>query len=291
VAAGGTLGILIPPSVIMVLYGVLTETSPLALFVAGFIPGLIAIVLYMAAIEVAVRLRPDIAPPGTRMPWGERVRVLIGAWRAIFVIVAVAVGLYGGVFTVLEAASVGAALTFAFALASGRLTREVFAASLIETAANTCLIFVIVIGANVFGRFLAFTRAPMALVQWIEGTGMGPELIIVALLIMYIILGSIFDTVAALVITLPFVFPLVVGSLGFDPVWWGIVMVMVMEIGMVTPPIGINVFVIHGVMRDIPLGTIFRGLGPYLAADFARLALVTAVPWLALVMPRALGYM
>ena len=291
VAAGGTLGILIPPSVIMVLYGVLTENSPLALFAAGLVPGIVAVVFYLVAIEAAVRLRPDIAPAAERMPWAERRAVVLGAWRAIVVILGVSVGIYGGVFTVLEAASVGAALTFVFALASGNLTRETFSASLIETAGNTCLIFVIIIGANVFGRFLAFTRAPDVIVTWIELSGLAPWAIIVALLVLYIILGSIFDTVAAMVITLPFVYPLVVGSLGLDPIWWGVVMVMVMEIGMVTPPIGINVFVIHGVTKSISLSRIYRGILPYLFADFARLALVVAVPSLAIALPTMLGYM
>ena len=291
VAAGGTLGILIPPSVIMVLYGVLTENSALALFAAGLFPGIIAVVFYMVAIEIAVRRRAGLAPPGERLPWSERWRIVAKGWRAILVIVAVAVGLYGGVFTVLEAASVGAALTFLFAFTSGKLGWRAFSKSLIETAANTCLIFTIIIGANVFGRFLAFTRAPDVIVTAIEAAQLSPFLIIVLLLALYIVLGSIFDTVAAMVITLPFVYPLVVGSLGFDPIWWGIVMVMVMEIGMVTPPIGLNVFVLHGVAKHIPLTSIYRGIAPFLVADFARLALVAAVPAISLTLPRALGYM
>ena len=291
VAAGGTLGILIPPSVIMVLYAVLTENSALALFAAGFVPGVVAVLLYLAAIEVTAWLRPAHAPAAGRMPWGERWRVVASAWRAFVVILGVAVGLYGGVFTVLEAASVGAALTFLFALTSGALTPRRFVAGLIETAGNTCLIFVIIIGANVFGRFLAFTRAPDAVVSAIEAAGFAPWAVLVLLLAMYVVLGSIFDTVAAMVITLPFVYPLVVGSMGFDPIWWGVVMVTVMEIGMITPPIGLNVFVIHGVTPGISLGRIYAGIVPYLAADVARLALVTAVPGVAIALPRALGYM
>lgn len=291
VAAGGTLGILIPPSVILVLYGVLTENSALALFAAGLLPGIIAVIFYMVAIEIALRCRAGLAPPGERLSWSERWRIVAQGWRAILVIVAVAVGLYGGVFTVLEAASVGAALTFLFALTSGKLSWVLFSKSLIETAANTCLIFTIIIGANVFGRFLAFTRAPDVIVTTIEAAQLSPLMIIVLLLAVYIVLGSIFDTVAAMVITLPFVYPLVVGSLGFDPIWWGIVMVMVMEIGMVTPPIGLNVFVLHGVAKHIPLTSIYRGIAPFLIADFARLALVAAVPAISLTLPRALGYM
>ncbi|ABD56687.1 TRAP transporter large permease [Jannaschia sp. CCS1] len=291
VAAGGTLGILIPPSVIMVLYAVLTENSPLALFVAGLVPGLIAVVLYLIAIEWTARRNPKLAPEAEWMPWPERWKVVASGWRAIVVIIGVSVGIYGGIFTVLEAASVGAALTFIFALFSGNLTWKAFAECLKETAGNTCLIFVIVIGANVLGRFLAFTRAPDLIVSGIEAFGWPPLAILLVLMVFYIILGSIFDTVAAMVITLPFTYPLVVGTLGMDPIWWGIVMVMVMEIGMITPPIGINVFVIHGVTRDIPLSRIYSGIVPYLVADFIRLALVVAMPVLAIGLPTLLGYM
>lgn len=291
VAAGGTLGILIPPSVIMVLYAVLTENSPLALFVAGLVPGVIAVVLYLIAIEITARRNPSLAPEAERMPWSERWQVVRSGWRAILVIIGVSVGIYGGIFTVLEAASVGAALTFIFAIFSGNLTRSVFAECLKETAGNTCMIFVIIIGANVLGRFLAFTRAPDIIVNSIESVGFAPWIILLILLIFYIILGSIFDTVAAMVITLPFTYPLVVGSLGMDPIWWGIVMVMVMEIGMITPPIGINVFVIHGVAKNIPLSRIYAGIVPYLLADIVRLGLVVAMPVLAIGLPKLLGYM
>lgn len=290
IAAGGTLGILIPPSVIMVLYAVLTENSPLALFAAGLVPGIIAVVFYIVAIELTVRRKPLIAPPGERLTWPERWQIFRAAWRAIVVILAIAVGLYGGVFTVLEAASVGAALTFLFALFSGALDRRTFATSLVETAANTCMIFVIIIGANVLGRFLAFTRAPDMIVDAIAMAVPEPWVIILLLILLYLVLGSIFDTVAAMVITLPFVYPLVVTELGFDPIWWGIVMVMVMEIGMVTPPIGINVFVIHGTAKDIPLSRIYAGIVPFFFADIARLALIVLLPGLALALPRALGY-
>ncbi len=291
VAAGGTLGILIPPSVIMVLYGVLTENSPLALFAAGLVPGILSVIFYLVVIEVVVRRDPAKGPAGPSLAWAERGRIIARCWRSILVVAAVSFGIYGGVFTVLEAAAVGAALTFGFALASGNLTRRVFADSLLETAGNTCLIFVIVIGANIFGRFLAFTRAPDVIVNWVEAASLEPWMILGLLLVMYIILGSIFDTVAAMVITLPFVYPLVVGSLGMDPIWWGIVMVMVMEVGMITPPIGINVFVLHAVAGNLTLMQIYRGITPFLVADVARLLLVTAVPGLALFLPKLLGYM
>lgn len=290
VASGGTLGILIPPSVIMVLYAVLTENSPLTLFAAGLVPGLIAIALYFVAIEIYVRIWPESGPAANRLTWPERGRAVAQSWRAILIIAAVSVGIYSGVFTVIEAASVGASLTLIFAVLSGRMTRKIFVDNLLETAGNTCLIFVIIIGANIFRSFMGYTRAPEALVDWIQTIGFEPFAIILVLLVMYIILGSIFDTVAAMVITLPFVYPLVVDTMGYNAIWWGIMMVMVMEVGMITPPIGINVFVLHAVAKNLTLTQIYRGISPFLIADIIRLVLVAAIPALALALPAWLGY-
>ena len=290
VASGGTLGILIPPSVIMVLYAVLTENSPLTLFAAGLVPGLIAIALYFVAIEIYVRIWPESGPAADRLSWAERGRAVAQSWRAIVIIAAVSVGIYSGIFTVIEAASVGAGLTLIFAVLSGRMTRRIFFDNLLETAGNTCLIFVIIIGAKIFRTFMGYTRAPEALIDWIEMIGLEPFAIILVLLLMYIILGSIFDTVAAMVITLPFVYPLVVDTLGYNAIWWGIMMVMVMEVGMITPPIGINVFVLHAVAKNLTLTQIYRGISPFLIADFIRLFLVAAIPALALALPAWLGY-
>jgi tripartite ATP-independent transporter DctM subunit len=290
IASGGTLGILIPPSVLMVLYAVLTENSPLTLFAAGLLPGLIAIVFYFLAVEIYVRINPTAGPAGDRLTWRERGIIVLQSWRAITIITAVAVGIYSGVFTVTEAASVGASLTLIFAVFSGQMTWRIFIDNLLETAGNTCLIFVIIIGANIFRSFMAYTRAPEVLVDWIAVVGFEPFAIILLLMVMYIILGSIFDTVAAMVITLPFVYPLVVDTLGYNAIWWGIMMVMVMEVGMITPPIGINVFVLHGVAKSLSLTQIYRGIAPFLVADFARLLLIAAFPILALWLPELFGY-
>jgi tripartite ATP-independent transporter DctM subunit len=215
---------------------------------------------------------------------------VVQSWRAIVIIAAVSVGIYSGIFTVIEAASVGASLTLIFAVFSGQMTRKIFFDNLLETAGNTCLIFVIIIGANIFRSFMGYTRAPEAIVDWIQVIGLEPFAIILVLLVMYIILGSIFDTVAAMVITLPFVYPLVVETMGYNAIWWGIMMVMVMEVGMITPPIGINVFVLHAVARNLTLTQIYRGISPFLIADFIRLFLVAAIPALALALPAWLGY-
>ncbi len=288
IASGGTLGILIPPSVIMVLYGVLTEQFIVALFAAALLPGLLAIILYIAAVEVFVRLRPDAGPPGPRLSWRERLDYLLTSWRVVVLAVAVSGGIYTGIFTVSEAAAVGASLALIMALVSGRMTHALFVESLMETAGNTCLIFVILIGASIFSYFVSLSGAPSAIIDLIRDSGLTPLAIIFVLMLVYVVLGSVFDTVAAMVITLPFVFPLIL-DLGYDPIWWGIMMVMVMEVGMITPPIGLNVFVMRGAADNISLKQIYSGIVPFLAADLVRLAVLAIFPPLALFLPRFLG--
>ena len=288
IAAGGTLGMLIPPSVIMVLYAVLTEQFVIALFIAAIVPGLIAVALHFVAIFIYVRVNPEAGPAGEPMPWPERWAVIRQSWGVITLAIVVSGGIYGGIFTVVEAAAVGAVMAFLFTVLRGRLTREVLWQVLSESAANTGLIYLIIIGAHIFTYFVTLSHLPNELVAAIKGTGLHPLVVMFLLHLMYLILGSIFDTVAAMVITLPFVFPLIVG-LGFDPIWFGVINVMVIEIGMITPPIGINVFVLHGIARDIPLPTIFRGIVPFLAADLTRLAILTFFPGLALWLPTIMG--
>ncbi len=291
IASGGTLGILIPPSVIMVLYGVLTEQFVIALFSAAIIPGLIAVALYIVAIEIQVHLIPDAGPAGERLTWPERLAVFRDSWRILLVATAVSGGIYSGVFTVTEAASVGASLALIMALLAGQLTWESFVDCLLEAAGSTCMIFVILIGASIFSYFISLSGAPDALIEFIRSLGLAPLLVIVLLMIMYVVLGSVFDTVAAMVITLPFVLPLVT-EIGFDPIWWGVMMVMVMEVGMITPPIGINVFVLKGAADEtLNLATIYRGVAPFVAVDLVRLAVIAIFPQLALWLPGILGWL
>ncbi|KPQ20403.1 MAG: TRAP transporter, DctM subunit [Rhodobacteraceae bacterium HLUCCA24] len=290
IASGGTLGMIIPPSVVMILYAILTENSIIALFLAAVIPGLLAVVFYFVAIAIAVRLNPEAAPRGDRADWRERRRVARLNWAVLLLAVIVSGGIYSGVFTVSEAAAVGASVALLLALLRGRLNRWNFLSSLGETASNTGLIFVIIIGASVFSYFATLSGLPAATVAWIEGMELPPLMVIGLLMVFYLILGSIFDTIAAMVLTLPFVYPLVTG-LGYDPIWWGVVNVVVIELGMITPPIGINVFVLHGMARDLPLSTIFRGVVPFLLADVARLVLLILFPALSLWLPGALGWL
>lgn len=289
VAAGGTLGMLIPPSVIMVIYAFLAEQFVITLFIAALIPGLIAVTLHFVAIAIYVRVWPEAGPAGDKMAWAARFRVLTQSWAVLLLMVAVIGGIYGGVFTVTEAASLGVGLAFIFTVARGRLTPETLLQVVRETASNSAMIYVIISGASIFTYFITATKMPGELVTAITAMELHPLMVIMVLMVVYLILGSIFDTIAAMVITMPFVFPLVV-SMGYSPIWWGVVLVMVIEIGMITPPIGLNVFVIFGVAKNIPLGTIFRGILPFLYADLVRLMIIILLPGLTLWLPDLLGY-
>ena len=290
IAAGGTLGILIPPSNLMLLYAVLTEQFVVALFTAALIPGLICIAIYFTTIAIVVRLRPDAGPAGPKMPWPERLQVVCNSWGVLLLAFVVSGGIYGGVFTVLEAAAVGCIISLLFLWARGRFSVEVVRGVLTQTAATTGLIYIIIIGATIFTFLMTLSQLPTMLVSMIQDAGLEPWMVIFLLIVMYIILGSIFETVAAMIITLPVVFPLVIG-LGFDPIWWGVINIMVIEIGQITPPIGIIPFVLHGMRPDIPLKTIFAGIGPFFVADLTRLAIVALFPALSLWLPGLLGMM
>ncbi len=290
IAAGGTLGMIIPPSVLMILYGILTENSIIALFLAGIVPGLLAVITYFAAIRITTLIAPGAAPIGPRAGWTERFGTIKESWAVIALAFSVSGGIYSGIFTVTEAASVGAVMAFFIALLRRRLDWSSLLGCFGETAANTGLIFVIIIGASIFSYFATLSGLPAAIVAGIESLDLPPYLVIILLQIMYLLLGSIFDTVAAMVLTLPFVYPLII-SMGFDPIWWGVINIVVMEIGMITPPIGINVFVLHGVAKTVPLKTIFKGIIPFFLADIVRLMLLTFLPVISLWLPGAMGWL
>lgn len=289
IASGGTLGMIIPPSVVMILYAILTENSIITLFLAAIIPGILAVVFYFVAVAIVVRLRPEAAPVGERSDWPERKRVTRQNWAVLLLAVAVSGGIYSGIFTVTEAASVGATLALFLAIFRKRLTVRKFLECLGDTASNTGLIFVIIIGASVFSYFATLSGLPAAAVSWIESLGLPSIMVIFCLLVFYLILGSIFDTIASMVLTLPFVYPLIV-NMGYDPIWWGVVNVVVIELGMITPPIGINVFVLHAMADDLPLSKIFRGVIPFVFADLARLILLVLIPGISLWLPHSLGW-
>ena len=290
IASGGTLGMIIPPSVVMILYAILTENSIITLFLAAIIPGILAVVFYFTAISIVFRLYPNLGPIGERLSWRVRRREARNSWAVILLAFSVSGGIYSGVFTVTEAASVGASMALIISITRRRLKMKSFLASLGDTASNTGLIFVIIIGASVFSYFATLSGLPEATVAWIEALGLPPLGVIALLMVFFLILGSIFDTIAAMVLTLPFVYPLIIG-LGYDPIWWGVINIVVIELGMITPPIGINVFVLHGMARDLPLKTIFRGVTPFLLADLARLIALILFPSLSLWLPETLGWL
>ena len=290
IASGATLGIIVPPSVILVLYAVLTEQFITALFVAAVVPAIIATLGYIVAVLIYVRFNPESGPAGPKLAWAARRQALKDSWGVLALAGIVSGGIYTGLFTVNEAAAVGAAVAVLFCWLRGKLTRASFFANLKETAASTALIYLIIIGANTFTYFITLSHLPDILTTSIIGSGLSPEMILFLLLVMYIILGSIFDTIAAMVITLPFVFPLII-SLGYDPIWWGVINVIVVELGMITPPFGMNCFVMQGMARNVSLGTVYRGVMPFVYADVARLFLLAYVPFLTLWLPKAVGVM
>ena len=286
-AAGGTLGSLVPPSVIMVIYAVQVEQFIIDLFIGAILPSILSVLLFIAAIRIQLYFRPQMAPLSPRMNFGERMVVTRKTWGAIFVIVVVMGGIYTGVFTVNEGAAIGLVLALAFALGRRLLTGETFWKTLREQAGSIALLYLILIGANIFSYFITLSHMPEAMVEWVKALGIPPIAVIYVLIVMYIVLGCVFDALSAMVLTLPFVAPLVAG-LGYDLVWWGIVNVMLIEIGMITPPVGINVFVMHGLRKDIPLTTIFKGVTPFLLANLVALTTVVAFPEIVTWLPRVL---
>jgi C4-dicarboxylate transporter DctM subunit len=287
IAAGGTLGILVPPSVIMVIYAVLAQELIITLYVAAIVPALLAVTLHFLAIALYVRTNPGAAPAADRMPWKDRWRVLRGGWAVILLIVTVLAGMSFGVFTATEAAAIGALLAFLFALVRGSLDRMVVRATLMESASTTGMIYVIIVGAALFGYFVEVSQAPRAIVEAIRDSGLPVPIILAMMMAIYLVLGAIFDEVAVLVIRLPFVLPLI-KSWGYDPVWWGIINVVVVELGMLIPPLGMNVFVIYSIAKKVPLTEIYRGAMPYIVSNLARLALLLTFPMLTLWVPRLL---
>ena len=284
IAAGGTLGILIPPSVLLVIYGILTQTSIGKLFAAGIIPGIIGVLFYLAAVKVVIKIKPELGPPGDRSSWAQRINSLRGVWGVITLFLFVMGGIYGGVFSPTEAAGIGAFGAFIFALARKTLTIKTFYEVLIESASTTALLFTVLIGALLFANFINLTTFPDTLLE-IAGTFMDqPQLVILAILITYVFLGCVFESLSMILLTVPIFFPLV-KELGFDPIWFGILVVVITEISLITPPVGLNVFVLRGVLPDVSTSTIFKGVTPFWIADLFRLAVIVLVPSLSLWLP------
>ena len=285
VAAGGALKSLIPPSLIMVLYCVVANTFILDLFVAAIVPAILVVIFNLSAIALYAYFNPAAAPVSPRASWDERRAALRGAIPAAMLIVCVFGGLYSGIFTVNEAASVAAVLALIFALVRGRLGWATISEGLLEAARVSAMIYIVVFGAAVFGYFMTVAHVPEALVAVVQGFGLPPTLTIFALLVAYIILGAVFDEISAMLITLPFVLPIIT-ALGYDPIWWGVINVIIIELGLIVPPIGLIVFVLHGMAPQISLKAIYRGVTPFIAADVLLLTLLTLVPGIAMWLPK-----
>jgi C4-dicarboxylate transporter DctM subunit len=286
VAAGGTLGALVPPSIPLIFYALLTEQSIGILFVAAVVPAAIAVSLYLITVTVYVRLVPSATPAKTgRATLPELTQAFKKAWGAVLLLVLVVGGIYSGIYTETEAAAVGVGAAFLFALFRGKITRNTIFQVMGETTATTAMIYLIISGVLTFSFFVGVTGLPEQMASLIGGVALPSIVIIVAILIVYLMLGAVMDSHSVLFITVPIVVPLVMG-LGYDLIWWGVVMLMVLETGLISPPFGIHVFVLKGIAGDhVPLGTIFRGVMPFVIADLVKLALVVAFPQLALWLP------
>ncbi|SHL20736.1 TRAP transporter large permease [Roseibium suaedae] len=287
IAAGGTLGFLIPPSTGFVLYAILTEESIGRLFMAGILPGLLLTLLFMAAIWIIALRNPEAGPRGEAVSLSDRFRILGQAAPLLMVIFLSIGGIYAGIFTPVEASGIGAALVLLLALIQRRLSFADFKKAVLGTLSTSAMLYAIVIGANVLNPFFAVTHIPETLGQELGSLGLGAYGTLFVIILAYILLGMFMDGLSMLVITIPIVFPVVTG-LGFDPVWFGVVAVIVIEMGMITPPVGLNVFVVRGVASDVPLTTIFRGVTPFLLAMIAGLLLIIAIPDIALLLPNTM---
>jgi tripartite ATP-independent transporter DctM subunit len=284
VSAGGTMGILIPPSIPLVVYGILTTESIGKLLMAGIIPGILQAVFYIATIHILCLWRPSLGPPGPRSSLSAKVTSLKAVWAVVVLFTLVIGGIYFGFFSPTEAAGVGACGACIFALMRRRLSWGSFRESITSSIKTTAMIFVIFLGAMILGYFFAVTRLPFEMASFIGGLPVNRYAILVLILIVYLFLGCIMDSLAMILLTVPIFYPLI-KTLGFDPIWFGIIVVRAMEIGLITPPVGLNVFIIQGIAKDVPMYTIFRGIIPFLIADFCHVALLIVFPGIVTFLP------
>jgi tripartite ATP-independent transporter DctM subunit len=287
IAAGGTLGFLIPPSTGFVLYAILTEESIGRLFMAGIAPGLLLMGLFIATIVLLATLHPEQGPRGAAVALGERMRLLGKSAPLLAIIGASIGGIYAGVFTPVEASAIGAGLVIALAFAMRAIGWGQFRGAMLETIKTSAMLYMVVIGANVLNPFLAMTHIPETLGTALVGMGLGAYGTLGLIILSYVVLGMFLDGLSMLVVTIPIVYP-VIKSLGFDPIWFGVVAVIVIEMGMITPPVGLNVFVVKGVAQDVPMATVFRGVMPFLLAMIVALLLIIAFPEIATFIPNSM---
>src|SRR6476661_6610569 len=284
IAAGGTLGAMLPPSTVLAVYAILTEQDIGKLFIAGIIPGLFAMLLYVVTIGVIVKVAPGFLPAGVARPWRERIVAMRLIWAPLVLFIFVIGGLYGGFFTPTEAGGVGASGAFLLGLVRGKLDRAKIKEALLSATRTAAAVFTVLIGALMFGYFLTITQVPQKLTEFLTGLGVGPYGVLALIMVMYIVLGCLMDAMAMIILTVPIIFP-VITQLGFDPIWFGVIIVMTVELGLIHPPVGMNVFVIKSVVKDVSFATIFKGVLPFVVTDIIRLIILIAFPIIALWLP------
>lgn len=289
IAAGGVLGVMIPPSVIFILYGMSTEQSVGTLFMAGIIPGILLMFLYMGVIFLLTVRNPSLGPAGPKAGWRERISSLRGGLGEALAVFLLSVGgLFAGWFTPTEAGAVGAGGVLAIALLEKRLSWEMLKKSLVDTTRTTAMIMLMIAGAVIFGRFMAVSRVPFELANWVGSLALPPFAIMGMVLFIYLILGCFIDALALVLLTIPIFYPIVVGTLGYDPIWFGVIVVLVVAMGVITPPVGMNVYIIKGIAPEIPLEVIFRGIWPFLFALIVCIILLIIFPGIATFLPGVL---
>ena len=288
IAAGGTLGAMLPPSTVLAVYGIITEQDIGKLFVAGVIPGLIAAAMDMLTVVIIGRLRPNFLPATPRHSWQERREGLRDIWATLLLFFFVIGGLYGGLFTPTEAGGMGASGALLIGIVRGRLNRTEIRRSLLQAVRTAAAVLTVLIGALLFGYFLTVTQTPQKVTEFLTGLGLGRYGVLALIMIMYIVLGCLMDALAMIILTIPIIFP-VITQLGFDPIWFGVIIVMTVELGLIHPPVGMNVFVIKSVVQDVSFSTIFIGVLPFIVTDIIRLVILISFPTLALWLPSHMG--
>jgi len=290
VAAGGVLGVLIPPSVIFIVYGMATEQSIGKLFIAGILPGILLMVLYQLTISVLTKYKPNIAPPGPKTGWKERAKSLSGGLGEVLAVFLISMGgLFAGWFTATEAGAVGAAGVMIVALLRKTISWDGFKKSLLDTTRTTAMIMLLIAGSVIFGRFMAISRIPFILATWTVSLDLPSYVVMAIILLIYLILGCFIDALAMILLTIPIFYPIAVDTLGYDPIWFGVVIVLVVAMGVITPPVGMNVYILKGVVPDVPLETIFKGIWPFLAAVIVCLAIIMVFPEIVTFLPNLIS--
>ena len=284
IAAGGTLGAMLPPSTVLAVYAILTQQDIGKLFMAGIVPGLLAMLMYVLTIVVIVRVKPGWLPRGEARAWSERAAELKNVWAPIVLFLFVIGGLYGGFFTPTEAGGVGASGAFILGVLRGRLDRAKIREALLSATRTAAAVFTVLIGALLFGYFLTITQTPQKLTEFLTGLGIGRYGVLALIMVMYLLLGCLMDAMAMIILTVPIIFPVIM-QLGFDPIWFGVIIVMTVELGLIHPPVGMNVFVIKSVVQEVSFTTIFKGVIPFVLTDILRLLILIAFPAIALWLP------